>query len=120
MKTRVDAALRARFFHGLADPSRLALLDALREGERAAGDAAAAAGLSPSGASRHLACLKDCGFVEARQDWRYIYYRLADGVADLLAANDAFIDRVAERIAACERPEMGGGMGKAAGPDEDH
>jgi hypothetical protein len=36
-----------------------------------------------------------------------VYYCLAAGVADLLAINAAFIDRVAERIAACRQPEMG-------------
>jgi DNA-binding transcriptional ArsR family regulator len=104
---QADLAVRARFFRGLADPSRLAILDALREGERTVGEVAAAAGLMLSNASRHLACLRDCGLVEARQDWRHVFYRLADGVADLLAANDAFLERVAERVAACERPEMG-------------
>ena len=108
MSTPVEPAVRARFFRGLADPSRLAILDALREGERSAGQVAVRAGLTPSNASRHLACLRECGLVEARQDWRHVYYRLADGVADLLAANDAFVERVAERLAACERPEMGG------------
>lgn len=107
VKTRSDPFIRARFFRGLADPSRLDILDALRAGERRAGEVAAAAGLTPSNASRHLACLKECGLVEARPDWRYVHYRLADGVADLLAANDAFIERVAERVAACRRPEMG-------------
>ena len=106
----LDLRVRARFFHGLADPSRLAILDALREGERTAGDVAAVAGLPPSNTSRHLACLKDCGLIEARQEWRHVYYRLAPGVAELLAANDAFIDQVAEQIAACERPEMGEGQ----------
>lgn len=100
----LDTLIRARFFHGLADRSRLALLAVLREGERTAGEAATAAGLSPSNASRHLACLRDCGLVEARQDWRQVYYRLADGVAELLDANDEFIGRVADRIAACTRP----------------
>jgi DNA-binding transcriptional ArsR family regulator len=103
----VPASVRARFFHGLADPSRLAILDALRAGERTSGEAATAAGLSLSNASRHLACLRDCGLVESRQEWRHVYYRLADGVAGLLAANDAFVERVAERVAACARPEMG-------------
>ena len=97
--TRLDTVLRARFFHGLADLSRLSLLDALRAGERTAGEAAAAAGLTPSNASRHLACLRDCGLVESRQDWRQVYYRLADGVDDLLEANDRFIERAADRIA---------------------
>ena len=102
--TRPDTVLRARFFHGLADLSRLSLLDALRPGEKTAGEAAAAAGLTPSNASRHLACLRECGLVESRQDWRQVYYRLADGVDDLLVANDRFIERVADRIAACTRP----------------
>ena len=93
-------------FDGLADPARLALLDSLREGERTAGDAAASTGLSPSNASKHLACLRECGLVESRQDWRRVYYRLADGVREILDANDAFIETVSEHIAACQRPEM--------------
>lgn len=100
----LDTLLRVRFFHGLADLSRLALLEALRAGERTAGEAATAAGLTPSNASRHLACLRECGLVESRQEWRQIHYRLTDGVEDLLAANDRFIERVADRIAACARP----------------
>jgi DNA-binding transcriptional ArsR family regulator len=107
MMARADTAVRARFFRGLSDPSRLAILDALRTGELTVGEVAARATLSLSSASRHLACLKDCGLVEARQDWRHVYYCLAAGVADLLAINAAFIDRVAERIAACRQPEMG-------------
>lgn len=98
--------IRARFFHGLADPSRLAILDALRHGERSAGDVARSAKLSLSNTSRHLACLRDCGLVVARQEWRYVHYRLADGVADLLTQADAYIATVAERIADCDRPEM--------------
>jgi DNA-binding transcriptional ArsR family regulator len=99
-------ALRARFYHSLAEPSRLAILDALRDGERAAGDIAQAAGIPPSTASRHLACLRECGLVESRQVWRTVHYRLADGVAPLLAANDRFVETVAGRIAACAHPEM--------------
>ena len=102
--TGLSTLVRARFFHGLADLSRMSLLEALRSGEKTAGEAAVAAGLSPSNASRHLACLRDCGLVESRQDWRQVYYRLADGVAELLDTNDRFIERVADRIAACDRP----------------
>src|SRR5207244_12486961 len=98
--------VRARFFDGLADPARLALLDALRDGELTASDAASAACISLSNASKHLACLRECGLVESRQDWRHVYYRLAQGVNQMLDANDAFIERVADRIAACQRPEM--------------
>ena len=102
---RLPLFVRARFFDGLADPARLALLEALRHGERTAGELAASAVLSPSSASKHLACLRDCGLVESRQDWRHVYYCLAAEVGELLDANDLFIERVADRIAACQRPE---------------
>lgn len=102
-----DIRIQARFYHGLADHSRLAILHALRGGERTVSEVATAANLGMSNASRHLACLKDCGLVEARPDWRHVHYRLADGVADLLATNEAFIEGVARLIAACTRPEMG-------------
>jgi hypothetical protein len=48
---RVPLLVRARFFDGLADPARLALLDAVRDGEMTAGEAAMAAGLAASNAS---------------------------------------------------------------------
>lgn len=105
---RLDVAVRAGFFRGLADPSRLAILEALRESERSAGEVAAAAGLTPSNASKHLACLRDCGLVEARQEWRTVYYRLAgEHVAHLLNEADLVLDVIAERVVACRRPEMG-------------
>jgi len=85
----------------------LAILDAVRDGERTSGEVAITARLTLSRASRHLACLRDCGLVDARQEWRFVYYRLAGGVAELLDANDLFIERVAERVAACQRAEMG-------------
>jgi ArsR family transcriptional regulator, cadmium/lead-responsive transcriptional repressor len=107
LKPPSNRLVRARFFHGLADPSRLAILDALRAGECTAGELAAAVGLSSSNASRHLACLKDRGLVESRQDWRHVHYRLADGVDRLLEANDAFLVRVAHQVAACQRRGVG-------------
>jgi DNA-binding transcriptional ArsR family regulator len=109
MKTAIDLGVRARFFHGLADPSRLAILETLRRSEQTAGEIAAAAGLTPSGASRHLACLRDCGLVEARQEWRYVYYRLAGPhIEHLLNEADLVLELIADRIAACNRPEMEG------------
>jgi DNA-binding transcriptional ArsR family regulator len=99
--------VRARFFHGLADPSRLAILETLRRGEQPAGDIALATGLTPSNASRHLACLRECGLIEARQEWRYVYYRLAGAhVEHLLREADLVLELIADRVAACKRPEM--------------
>lgn len=104
MKLRLRPHLRARFFHGLADPSRLVLLDTLGAGERTARDAAVAVGLFASNASRHLACLGECGLVEARQEWRHVYYQLADGIAQLLAAYVTF--ESASTLLAREAPDV--------------
>jgi DNA-binding transcriptional regulator GbsR (MarR family) len=57
--------LKAKLFRGFADPSRLALLDALRQGERTVTELVAATGLSQPNASAHLACLRECGLVFA-------------------------------------------------------
>ena len=94
--------VRAMIFRGLVDPSRLALLEALRGGERTVGELVAATGLSQSNASGHLACLRDCGLVGRRQAWRHVYYRLADArVEDLLRAAGGIVADTARRILAC-------------------
>ena len=63
--SKSPAAVRARFFRALADPSRLVLLEALRRGERCVSELVEATGLSQSNVSGHLACLKECGLVES-------------------------------------------------------
>ena len=100
--TSSSLALRAKFFRGLADPSRLALLAALRSGERTVSELVAETGLSQSNASGHLACLRDCGLVESRQEWRHVYYRLADDrLEQLLDVGDGILVATAQRIWAC-------------------
>ncbi|GMA60330.1 metalloregulator ArsR/SmtB family transcription factor [Alicyclobacillus fastidiosus] len=94
--------LRAKFFRGLADASRLALLLALREGEKNVTTLIEETGLTQSNVSGHLACLKDCGLVESRQEWRNVYYRLADErVEGLLRAADEILAITAERVSRC-------------------
>lgn len=103
--------LQAKFFRGLADPARLVLLEALRDGEMAVGALVAATGLSQPTVSRHLACLRECGLVESRQEWRHVYYRLADErLKSLLDLADGVLFATAQRIYACVNipfPEAG-------------
>lgn len=95
-------ALRAKLFRGLGDPSRLALLQALRAGEKTVGDLVNETGLTQSNVSGHLACLRDCGLVESRQEWRKVHYRLTDErVGELLRAADGLLAATARRIYAC-------------------
>ena len=106
-RTGVSVELRARFFRGLGNPTRLALLDALRAGERCVNELVLATGLGQSSVSGHLASLRACGLVEAREEWRHTYYRLAGPhVAHLLAETDLVLAVVAGRVAACEGPEQ--------------
>ncbi len=94
--------LTAKLFRGFADPSRLAILETLRCGERCVSDVVHATGLTHSNVSSHLACLKDCGLVTARQEGRYIYYRLADPEVEVvLESAEAILGRFASQIAAC-------------------
>jgi ArsR family transcriptional regulator, cadmium/lead-responsive transcriptional repressor len=102
-----DLAAQTRLFRALADPARLAILEALRRSELTAGEVANAVRLTPSAASRHLACLKGCGLVESRQQWRNVYYRIArTSTTGLLEAADRVLEDVAESMAACALPEM--------------
>ncbi|UQU67462.1 metalloregulator ArsR/SmtB family transcription factor [Couchioplanes caeruleus] len=73
-----DVQVAARLFQGLAVPARLALLTALRDGERTVSELMRAVGVGQSGVSGHLACLRECGLVDSRPGpGRSVLYRLA-------------------------------------------
>ena len=77
----------ARFFRGLGDPTRLALLAFLGDGERNVTECVEHVGLSQGRVSAHLACLTRCGFVCVRREGRFAYYSIADTAAtDLVIA----------------------------------
>lgn len=100
----LSLTLKAKLFRGLADPSRLAILETLRSGERTVSEVVEATGLSQPNASGHLACLRDCGLVTSRQEGRFIYYCLSDPrVEDALRAVEGILAGVAERVYACTR-----------------
>lgn len=58
----------ASVFQTLGDPTRLRILDALREGEHAVGDLVTRMKAEQSGISRHLRILHGAGFVRVRSD----------------------------------------------------
>ena len=94
---------RAQLFHGFSDRSRLSIVEALRVGERRVSDVVAATGLTQPNVSMHLACLWECGLVARDRRGREVYYRLIEGVADLLAAADAVLAVAGETVGACPR-----------------
>lgn len=81
---QVSAAVMS--FALLADPTRVRMLWALREGESDVATLAAVAGCRPTVASQHLSKLRFAGLVEGRRDGRRVRYRLRGGhMRNLLA-----------------------------------
>ncbi len=102
----LSLTLKAKLFRGLADPSRLAVLEALRAGEKTVSDVVATTGLSQPNASGHLSCLKDCGLVGNRQEGRFVFYSLTDPrIEDVLRAAEGILAASAARIYRCTRYE---------------
>lgn len=63
-------------FQVLGEPSRQAILDLLREGERPVGELVDHLHLSQPAVSKHLRVLKEAGLVEARADAQRRLYRI--------------------------------------------
>jgi len=63
-------------FQTLADPTRLQIVDALLQGERAVNDLVARVDIHQSGVSRHLKILAEAGFVQVRRDGQRRLYSL--------------------------------------------
>jgi DNA-binding transcriptional ArsR family regulator len=66
----------AATFHVLGEPSRQAIVDLLRDGERAVGELVDHLQLSQPAVSKHLRVLKEAGLVEARADAQRRLYRI--------------------------------------------
>jgi DNA-binding transcriptional ArsR family regulator len=102
--------LQAKLFRGFSDPSRLAILTALRDEPLTVGEIVKATGLSQSNVSNHLGCLRDCGLVVAHQNWRYVTYQLSDDrVAGLLELAESLLSDVARGVYECVRYNPAGG-----------
>ena len=111
----LSLTLKAKLFRGLADPSRLAILEALRGGEKTVGELVEATGLSQPNASGHLACLRECGLVSGRQVGRYVYYAVADPrMEDVLRGAEGILADVAAKVYACTRQDRGAAVGGRA------
>ncbi|MCL4436375.1 MAG: metalloregulator ArsR/SmtB family transcription factor [Thaumarchaeota archaeon] len=96
--------LKAKFFRGFADPTRLAILECLRDGEVQATEIAKRLNQSKSNISNHLSCLMDCGLVRNRRDGRNIYYSIRiDKVQKMLEGADEVLKQVYDEIAACTK-----------------
>ena len=83
----------AAYFQTLSEPTRLQILNYLREGERSVGELAKLCGYTAANVSRHLAMLAQHGMVERESRGTSVYYRIADekiyALCDLVCGNIA-------------------------------
>ena len=101
--------VQAKLFRGLADPSRLSILEALRAGPLSVGALVTATGLSQPNASNHLRCLSECGLVIGEQKGRYVHYRLSDPRIDqLIGSAGELLASTAQALSRCDRYEKSG------------
>jgi DNA-binding transcriptional ArsR family regulator len=103
----VASDLVAKYFRGLGDPIRLRILELLRrDGELSVGELVQRLALPQPQVSNHLACLRWCGFVQARREGRTVYNRIADErVEAMLELAVSLLADNAEHVAACCRIE---------------
>jgi DNA-binding transcriptional ArsR family regulator len=65
-------------FRALAEPTRIKLLDRLREGEATVLELTALVGTTQQNVSKHLRLLQQAGIVARRKQGNFSYYRIAD------------------------------------------
>ena len=102
-----ETDLVAKYFRGLGDPIRLRILELLRaEGELTVSQLVERLGIAQPKVSNHLACLRWCGFIEARREHRVVFNRIADKrVLKMLELAHALLADNEEHVAACCRIE---------------
>jgi DNA-binding transcriptional ArsR family regulator len=86
--------LKSQILFALAHPTRIAILEALREGEMSVGDRSDRLGLEQANCSQHLSILRAKEIVRRRRSANLSYYAIGDaGTARLLDEINVFIRR---------------------------
>lgn len=88
--------LHASVCKGLADPKRLLIIDALRDGEMSVSGICDQLDLPQSNVSQHLGILRDKGLVTSRRDGQKVYYSLTS--MKLVEAMDLLRQLMAEQL----------------------
>lgn len=98
MKGLDRAALEqvAEYFHLLSEPTRLCLMNALRDRELTVGELAEVAESTPANVSKHLSMLAKAGFVARRTQGTRAYYYVND--PDMYALCDLVCGQIAKRL----------------------
>ncbi|HVC86556.1 MAG TPA: metalloregulator ArsR/SmtB family transcription factor [Gaiellaceae bacterium] len=72
------AELIARRFRVIGEPTRIRLLDHLRDGERSVSELVDLVGAGQQNVSKHLSVLADAGVIARRKEGNHVNYRIVD------------------------------------------
>lgn len=70
--------LLSKLFKGFADYSRLLIFYTLMDGPKTVSEIVEQTGISQSGISNHLKCMRECELLEDKQEGKYVYYSIKD------------------------------------------
>lgn len=76
--------LMAEKFRMLADPTRLAILRSLMDGEKSVSQVIVETGRNQANVSKHLRMLADAGLVARRKEGLQVFYTLSDPLVERL------------------------------------
>ena len=98
MKNLPPEALQqvAAYFQALAEPTRLRILNFLRQGEHNVGELAQLCGYTAANISRHLSLLSQHGLVARESRGTSVYYRISD--PSVYALCDLVCDNIARQF----------------------
>ena len=107
---------KSEIFQGLANPTRIAIVELLRDGELSAGKLIEKLGIEQANASQHLAVLRARRIVVSRKVGNQVYYSIRDHalveVLDILrryfyAQLDSTVNMLKEAAKQEPRPRLG-------------
>lgn len=96
--------VEAKFFKGLADKSRLAILETIVAGAKTVSEIVEETKLSQPNVSTHLSCLLDCGLVQKRRDGQRMFYQISsDEVTEIIKHMRNVVGQHSKEIFECTR-----------------
>lgn len=100
----ISSEIYSKFFHGLANPTRFKIAISLLHKEKNVSELVEELQIKQSQVSNQLACLKWCGYVDARQEGKYVYYQIKDErVRQIILLATELVRDNAKQISKCTR-----------------
>jgi DNA-binding transcriptional ArsR family regulator len=78
LRNGISSEIYAKFFHGLSNPTRFKIVLSLLDKEKNVSELVEELQIKQSQVSNQLACLKWCGYVDTRQEGKFVYYQIKD------------------------------------------